>query len=59
MPKYPLFCKPIGEEAALPSGYWQKHGNLYLFPLQRCISVYRENKSKTRRKIFKTQWLLS
>jgi hypothetical protein len=30
----------IGEEAELPSNYWQKHGNFRLFPLKRCISVY-------------------
>jgi hypothetical protein len=53
--KYPNTChQPIGEEAELPSGYWQKRGSFCSFLLRRCISVYKNNKSKTNRKIFKT-----
>jgi hypothetical protein len=31
--------QPIGEEEKLPSGYWQKRGNFYLFSLKHRISV--------------------
>jgi hypothetical protein len=33
-------CLPIGEEAELPSCYWQKHGNFIAFSLKRYVSVY-------------------
>jgi hypothetical protein len=53
--KYPnTRHQPIGEEAELPSGYWQKRSSFCSFPLKGCISVYKNNKSKTHRKIFKT-----
>jgi hypothetical protein len=31
--------QPIGEEEKLPSGYWQKRSNFYLFSLKHRISV--------------------
>jgi hypothetical protein len=46
--------QPIRGEAALPSGYWPKCGNLGSFPLKRCIYVYNNKESKTLRKISKT-----
>jgi hypothetical protein len=33
----PIVSK-IGEEAELPSGYWQKCGNFHPFSLKRCVS---------------------
>jgi hypothetical protein len=33
--------QPIGEEAELPSGYWQKFANFCSFPLKVCISKRR------------------
>jgi hypothetical protein len=32
--------QPIGEEAAFPSGYWQKCGNFHPFSLKDHISVH-------------------
>jgi hypothetical protein len=32
--------QPLGEQVELPSGYWQKHSNFRLFPLNCCVSVY-------------------
>jgi hypothetical protein len=32
-------CPPIGREAELPIGYWQKHGNFHPFSLKHRISV--------------------
>jgi hypothetical protein len=46
--------QPIGEEAELARGYWQKLGNLHLFPLKCCISVCINKKLKTHCKILKT-----
>jgi hypothetical protein len=51
--KYPITsCEPIGEEAALPSSYWQKHGNFHSFPQKRCISV--DDNKNPYRKLLKT-----
>jgi hypothetical protein len=30
-------CQPIGEEAELPSGSWQKQGNFHPFSLRHCV----------------------
>jgi hypothetical protein len=30
---------PIGDNAELLSGYWQKHDNFHPFPVKHCISV--------------------
>jgi hypothetical protein len=46
--------QPIGEEAELPSGYQQKHGNLLPFSLKCRVSVYIYYKSKELSRIFKT-----
>jgi hypothetical protein len=32
--------QPIGEQAAFPSGYWQKRGNFHPFSLKDRISVH-------------------
>ncbi len=43
----PSTCQqPIGEEAEVPSGYWQKLGDCGLFPLNCKISIYINKKSK-------------
>jgi hypothetical protein len=47
-------CQPIGEEAELPTGYWQKRGNFHPCSLKRCVSVYIYQKSKELWKILKT-----
>jgi hypothetical protein len=48
------YRQPRGEEAELPSGCWQKHGNFRSFPLNCYIFVYINKKSKTHRKILET-----
>jgi hypothetical protein len=47
-------CQPIGEEAELPSDYWQKHGNFCPFSLKRCVSVFIYYKSQELWKILNT-----
>jgi hypothetical protein len=52
--KCPNTCnQPIGEEAAFPSGYWQKCGNFHPFSLKDRISVHIYEKSKESLKICK------
>jgi hypothetical protein len=38
--------QPIGDEAELPMGYWQKCCDFQLFSLKSCIPVYIHRKSK-------------
>jgi hypothetical protein len=39
--KCPNTCnQPKGEQAAFPSGYWQKRVNFHPFPLKESISVH-------------------
>jgi hypothetical protein len=45
--------QPLGEEAELPSGYWQKCGNFLPFSLKHCVSVNSDEKSRELWKLFR------